>query len=152
MTNIEETLAKIGLSPKEAKVYKALLNLGPSTATIIANHAKIKRPTTYLELENLISKGLVSESEQNKKKLYIAEDPEKLYILTKKARRQVIAAEIELEKMLPELKSIRRQIIEAPEVSFYRGLSGVKNIVEDFASSPSPWQFFGSTEAMLSNI
>lgn len=152
MTKIEQVLVKTGLSPKEAKVYQAVLSLGPSTASAIANYAKLKRPTTYLELENLIQKGLVSESEQNKKKLFQAEEPEKLYKLTKKTRRQLIAAEIELEQILPELKSIRKKIIDAPEVSFYRGMSGVKNIIEDFTSSTNPWHFFGSAETLISHI
>ncbi len=149
---MENILAKIGLSKNEAKVYLATLGMGATSAKDIAERTKMKRPTTYLALENLIKLGLVSETTQNKKKLFKAEEPEKLQKLTKKMRRQVVAAELELEKLLPELKSIRKKIIESPRTTFYRGLSGVKNIIEEFSESTSSWYFFGSTERIFTNL
>lgn len=149
---MEKILEKIGLSENEAKIYLAALSMGPASASAIAEQTRIKRPTTYLALENLIKQGLVSETLQNKIKLFKAEEPEKLNKLTRKMRRQVINAELELEKLLPELKSIRKKIIEAPKVSFYRGLAGVRNIVAEFMQSPASWYFFGSAEAMIKHI
>lgn len=149
---MDKALTKIGLSENEAKVYLAALGMGLASANSLAEQTKIKRPTTYLTLENLVKLGLVSETIQNKKKLFKAEQPEKLNKLTKKMRRQVIAAELELDKLLPELKAITKKMIEAPRVSFYRGFEGVKNIIEEFMGSRTSWYFFGSTEAMMGHI
>ena len=55
----EERLAVFGLSAKEAKVYLALLELGPSTMTEVARVANINRTTGYPVLETLAAKGLV---------------------------------------------------------------------------------------------
>jgi len=53
-------LKHIGLSNNEAKVYLAMLELGPSPVLDIAAKAAINRPTTYVQIELLKKKGLVS--------------------------------------------------------------------------------------------
>ena len=53
---IQDVLKSIGLDDKEARVYMALLELGTATVHPIANKAEIKRPTTYLILEQLLKK------------------------------------------------------------------------------------------------
>lgn len=149
---MEEMLKKLGLSENEAKVYLAALSMGVSSAASISEYTKIKRPTTYLALDNLTRQGIISETIQNKKKLFKAIAPEKLQKLTKKMRRQVIAVELELEKLMPELKSITKRVLESPHVSMHRGLSGVKNIIEEFMGSETAWSFFGSAESILGFI
>ncbi|KKR30424.1 MAG: Transcriptional regulator, TrmB, partial [Parcubacteria group bacterium GW2011_GWC1_39_8] len=74
----EKYLKDIGLSDKEAAVYLALLSFDKALVSDISEKAKIKRPTTYVILETLAKKGLVSESNIGKKTFYIAEPPEKL--------------------------------------------------------------------------
>src|SRR3990167_4568425 len=51
---IEGLLQKIGLSDKSAKIYLALLQLGRANVTDLAKQAGLKRPTTYLHLDELI--------------------------------------------------------------------------------------------------
>ncbi len=142
-------LTKLGLSDNEAKVYVALLALGESDAAGIAKQAQVKRPTTYLALEHLIEQGLVSEVLGQKEKIFKAEEPDRLTKLTKKMRRQVIDAEIQLETLLPGLKAIQKKLIEAPKVSFYNGVEGIKSIAEEASSYPEPWYYFGSVEGWL---
>ena len=52
-------LKNLGLNDKEANIYLALLQLGKSTATKIAKKSGLKRPTTYVIIEQLIDKGFV---------------------------------------------------------------------------------------------
>ena len=47
-------LQDIGLSEKEARVYLAALEIGRATADQLAKHAKIVRPTTYVQLQSLM--------------------------------------------------------------------------------------------------
>jgi len=75
---LSEVLVKIGLNEKEAKVYLALLELGPATAYRIAPKAGIKRSIAYVVLENLQTKGLVSVVPQGERRLFVADDPGKL--------------------------------------------------------------------------
>jgi sugar-specific transcriptional regulator TrmB len=55
-----QSLKNLGLNEKEAKVYVALLQCPGATAYLIARHSGLKRPTTYVVLEDLIDKGVVT--------------------------------------------------------------------------------------------
>ncbi len=141
---MDQELTKLGLTDTEAKIYLAALGLGPSAASVIAKQSGIKRTTAYSALDNLVKQGLVSEVADAKEKKFKAEEPDRLSKLTRKMRRQVIAAEIELEKLLPGLKAIQKKLIEAPRVAFYQGLEGIKTIIEEASEYAEPWYYFGS--------
>lgn len=146
---MEEELQKLGLNEHEARVYLAALGLGPSSANQLADQTNIKRPTVYLSLENLIKKGLVAEIFVGKKKLFEAEKPQKLEKLTKRLRRQAIDAEILLESILPGLIKLPKQYSEEPQVTFYSGIEGMKNILLEISASKFSWYFFGSGRKIL---
>ena len=80
---IENELKKLGLSEKEIKVYLALLELGEAAVQKISQKSKVNRATTYVILEGLAKKNLVSEIEKKGKTLYGAQDPEFLFNLFK---------------------------------------------------------------------
>lgn len=140
---MDKELTKLGLTETEAKVYVAVLGLGPSSASVIAIQSGVKRPTTYAALEHLIKEGLVSEVADSKEKKFKAEEPDRLTKLTRKMRRKVIDAELELEKLLPGLKSIQKKMVEAPKVAFYQGIEGIKTIILEASEYPEPWYYFG---------
>ncbi len=75
---LDQQLRKIGLSDKEAKVYLAALELGKATVQEIAVKANVNRTTTYVAIEGLTEKELMSEYLENHKRFFIAEDPSKL--------------------------------------------------------------------------
>ena len=64
---LKEQLEKIGLAEKEAKVFLASLELGSSAAQKIAKKAEINRATTYVIIEKLMKKGLMSSVEKGKR-------------------------------------------------------------------------------------
>ena len=102
-----EVLRKTGLNEKESQIYLALLELGTASVQSIAFKAGIKRPTTYLVLDDLQAKGLVSEVPQ-KKALYTAESPERLLgDLSKK--------EELLKRFLPDLVALHNAKKEKPQ-------------------------------------
>lgn len=142
-------LGKLGLSENEAKIYIALLSGGAMTASNASKRTQIKRPTAYLALENLKKLGLVSENLDKKTKIFKPEPPEKLSKLTKKMRREIIAAELKLEELMPALKSIENKILETPKISFYESLGGVKSMLDDVILTKEPWYFFGSSENII---
>lgn len=73
-----QELKHLGLKDKEAAVYVAALQLGPSPVQVIARKAKVVRATTYVILEDLLKKGLVTSYKEEKKTLFSAEPPRQL--------------------------------------------------------------------------
>jgi len=80
MNTIITHLQELGLNEKQARVYLALVEIGSGTAYAIAKQAKIKRPTTYLILEELRNKGVVLKVPHKKNQVFIAKNPNELFI------------------------------------------------------------------------
>ncbi len=114
----------LGLSPNEAKIYESLVEIGESGISNIAVAAKIHRRNTYDAIKRLIDKGLVFEIFSSGENLYNAADPDKLNELL--GERQ-----IELEKLLPELRKKFTKRLAPEEAYIYRGHEGLKNVWHD---------------------
>lgn len=127
-----DTLIKIGLSDKEAKVYLASLELGETTVQQVARKAGVSRPSTYLQITALIQKGLMSSTPRGKKKYFSAEPPERLRELLRNQERDIKAKEGGLDVMLPQLKELFSLAREQPNVRFYEGWEGLKSQREEF--------------------
>ena len=125
-------LKDIGLSEKEAKVYLGMLELGPATVLEISAKAEINRPTTYLQIESLKKRGLVSTQIKGKKQLFMAESPEQLDILLEREKKILEQKQGELKEILPELESLFRTSDSKPVVRFFEGKEGLMKILEEF--------------------
>src|SRR3989338_8513836 len=101
-----EKLKNLGLSENEAKTYMAMLELGPSVVVEIARKSQINRPTTYVQIESLKRKGLISTQVQGKKQLFIAESPDKLELLIDSELKTVEDKKNELSNYLPKLLNL----------------------------------------------
>jgi sugar-specific transcriptional regulator TrmB len=130
ISNIEE----LGLSNKEARIYVASLMLGPSGVQAIADYSGIKRVTTYVILESLVSLGLVSQSVKGKKTLFIAEDPTNLRRLLDKREQEVKEQKQGFETILPDLLSLKSLPKESTNMKFFEGVEGIKTIMETYLS------------------
>lgn len=140
MENIE-ILQKIGLNEKEASVYLALLELGTATVHPIATKAGIKRPTTYLILDQLQQKGIVSIIPRAKKALYTAESPEKLASDLRKKEEL-------LKFSMPNLLALYNVKKEKPQVQLFEGKEGVRQVYNKIFETDSVW-FFGTSSEVL---
>lgn len=118
-----QELKKLNLSEKEARVYLALLELGPSTPYKIAKRSRLKRPTAYVIAEELVEKGLIVQMTGEKKKQYIARSPES-YIEDVETRVR------DAKKVLPELMALQRKQSEKPNVLYFEGFEGLKQAYE----------------------
>lgn len=130
--NLVYALQNIGLEGKEAKVYFAVLELGPSPVQQIAQRAGISRATTYLVLGSLKNKGLVTTFEKGKKTFFVAESPEQLAQLITGRAAEVRKQEQLLKHLLPTLKATG-QFAGAvrPAVRFYEGPEALKALIRD---------------------
>ena len=130
-----DSLQKIGLSENEAKVYLALLEFGSSTAQQIAQKAELKRPTTYVQLESLMKRGLTTSFEKGSKTMFRAEDPEHLKQVLEKEEEEQKERVGALEKILPGLGNLYLSAGERPRVRFFEGVEGLKTIQDEFLKS-----------------
>ena len=73
---LEKDIEKLGLSEKEAKVYLASLELGPSPVQVISQKSKVNRATTYVVIDSLMAMGLMSTYDEGKKTFFTSESPE----------------------------------------------------------------------------
>src|SRR3990167_6978360 len=71
-------MQEAGLTEGEAKVYLALMDLGPSTTGPIIEKAHVAKSIIYQLLDKLIQKGLVAYITKEKTKYFQASDPHKL--------------------------------------------------------------------------
>ncbi len=134
--DILEALEKIGLKDKQAGVYLALLELGTASVESIAKKAGTKRPTTYLILDELQSRGLVSIVPRAKKTLYSAESPQ--LILSEIGHREEL-----LKRFMPNLLAVYNTRKEKPQVLLFEGKEGVGQVYDKIFSSPEV-QFFST--------
>ncbi len=128
----EKELENLGLGEKEAAVYLAALELGPETAQNLAKKAGINRATTYVQIESLKEKGLMSEFEKGKKTYYSPESPEQLETLLRAFESDLSAKKTNLASVLPYLLSSFAGMGERPKVRFFEGADGVSAIRDDF--------------------
>lgn len=112
-------LESLGLSDKEARVYLALLELGTASAQTVSTKSYIKKPTTYLALEELRKKGLLTKLPKAKRVLYRANSP---YELESIINEQALHA----RRLLPSL-SARFKETSRVQMTFYEGASGMRS-------------------------
>lgn len=124
--NLALELQRIGLDEREAKVYLAALELGPSPVQKIAQRARVPRATTYLVLDDLQYKGFITTYDEGKKTFFVAEPPERLATLVDKREAEIKSQKETIKKLVPELAS-RGQFRkgERPIIRYYEGAPAV---------------------------
>ncbi|MDO8625865.1 MAG: helix-turn-helix domain-containing protein [Candidatus Magasanikbacteria bacterium] len=124
-------LKNIGLEESEARVYEALLALGPATVSEITAKANITRTLGYDVLERLALHGLVDRvSGAGAKIKYSANHPRSLLQYVKNRENQWARRSKEAERLLPELVSLYK-IAEKPTIRYQEGVLGIKNIFSE---------------------
>lgn len=147
---LKSILQKIGLTDKDSEVYLACLELGTQPASVIAKKAGLKRPTTYLILEGLLGKGLVSEYTGSNVKYFTAVSPEYLLNFIDKQRRELTSHQRELEQYLPQFQSLTNPYSINPKVRFYEGVEGIHRTMDDTLTSKTPILCYSSTDSWYS--
>ncbi|HAT74239.1 MAG: Transcriptional regulator, TrmB [Candidatus Moranbacteria bacterium GW2011_GWF2_36_839] len=117
-------LKKAGLSDNEAKVYLAALELGEASVYRIAKKSGVKRTTTYLAVENLKEKGLISSYLRDSTAVFYAENPKKLLDILDDKKRA-------LSRILPELLAFTNLIDKKPKIRYFEGKEAYKEVFGD---------------------
>jgi len=122
MRKYEDILVDLGLSPNEAKIYKALLDLKKGSIWNISSYANIHRRNTYDAIQRLIDKGLVFQVLPKKFLTYAPVNPEKL-------REMVEEKTSELESAMPFLLKKFNTVNQSQSIYIYKGIAGLKNYI-----------------------
>lgn len=120
----QEILQEAGLSPNEAKIYEAMVELGESTISKIAVSSGVHRRNAYDAMNRLVDKGLCFEILSGGENRYNAVDPGKLLELVSEKQQKIQA-------ILPGLQKKFVKRIAPEEAYIYRGYEGQKNIWRD---------------------
>ena len=124
-------LGKIGLTPGEAEVYEALVELGLSSAGDIIKKANIASSKVYDVLHRLINKGLASYTIKNGVRYYDATPPERLIDFLEQKKTDISKTQDEIKKIIPRIKAKRKTIKEENKVVVYTGVQGAKIVLKE---------------------
>jgi len=114
-----DKLSLAGLNEKEARVYIASLEIGPSTMWQIHRKCGIKRPTCYLVFEGLIERGIGIKTNDKKGTLYSVIDPDNLSETLEYKKDQ-------FNQSLSLFDAVKSKSAAKPEISLYSGFEGMR--------------------------
>lgn len=121
-----QSLIKLGLSEKEAKVYLAVLELAEDTVQNIAKKSGVNRATTYVILEKLLDLGLVSTIERGKKTVFMPESPSELVNILEAQKKAIDAKKQHLDESMNQLMAIYNAKGDKPTVRYFEGADGLE--------------------------
>ncbi len=132
---LNKELEKLGLSEKEASVYLAAIQTGPSSVQKIAQKSKVNRATTYVIIESLMEMGMMSTYDEGKKTFYTAEKPHRLVEHFSQKEEELHEKIDKLKKIVPELNLLYNDFSDKPKIRYFEGVEGLKTVYNDFVDS-----------------
>ncbi len=124
-------LKKLGLTSNEATIYLIVMAMHKITASSLAHHARISRPTTYRILDHLTQKNLVNKIKQHRKTFFVATPPHALLSLLKIKQREVEEQEREFLRIISILQNTYLSSSGSGTVSSYNHRGNIKLLRED---------------------
>lgn len=140
---MNQELMKLGFTGNESKVYLALLELGSTNAGKIIKRTKLHRNIVYDNLDKLAEKGLVAFVLKKRIKYFETTSPNELQEYIERQKQDILKKEEIVAKMLPEIEK-RRGIVQREEASIFKGLKGLKNILEEVTESKTEIRLFAT--------
>lgn len=119
-----EALRLAGLQDGEIEIYLALLKLGPTQVTRLARVTSRHRTHIYDTLEKLKERGIVTSVTKQGVREFRAKDPGQIVEYLEQNKRVV-------EKIVPELRRLQKDVQEDPQIEVYKGKEGIKSILRD---------------------
>lgn len=135
---IQNSLEQLGLSIREARVYKALLNIGPTTITRLVKDTSIPSSKIYDVLERLIQKGLVTHILVKGKKEFHPASPDKLFSLLKEKEKLI-------NNILPDLNKLYEKTSEEVQAEIFKGPEGLKAVLDDIVKTKKDFINLGAS-------
>lgn len=130
--NVLPFLSKLGLSETESQVYHGLLETGQTTIRELAKHINMSRITVHFNVENLIKKSLVIQTQTGARRQIIAESPEILNKLVEEKLKEVEGMKKEIGSVLETINQSIPNLIarKSPVIKYYEGEAGFKDVCQ----------------------
>jgi sugar-specific transcriptional regulator TrmB len=134
---LHELFDAFKLNDKERKVAQCLCNSGPQRASIVAKEVEISRNTVRGILDKLVGDGFLVRSRKKNTHHYAIETAEGLRRAISVRRRKMLEDSDQqlqaLERSASSLTNVSRS--RRPQVTFYEGFDGIRNVMEDTLTS-----------------
>lgn len=112
-------LGGFGLSDTEAQAYEIALGLGTFPASILGSRLGIPRSTARYTCETLVHKGLMIETKKANTRLFVAENPTKLFAMFHAEEHKLMKKKEQLTAAVKTLQSVYNPDAKTPKVTFY---------------------------------
>ncbi|MFA4890840.1 MAG: helix-turn-helix domain-containing protein [Candidatus Gracilibacteria bacterium] len=132
---LKETLCQIGFTNSEAKIYIALVELGPQPANTIARKAGLERTAVYPILKNLQKKSLISSFIKNGIIYFAVNDLNNLLEYVERKRRLLDHHRDFVIDILPKMEQLKSVLLIPPKVHYFEGVNGVETVMNDSLKS-----------------
>lgn len=119
-----KTFKELGLSSITQQVFCDLLEKGASSARQLSDRLSIPRPSVYDNLKILIQNGLVTERDEENKKIFSIDDINNIPSLLQEKIAVLQNEKKTMEQLLPSL--LQKVDFVEPKIRFYSGTEGVK--------------------------
>ncbi len=126
-----KTLERIGLTPGEAKIYLALLDLGQTTTGPIVDKSGVSTSKTYKILKRLEIKGLVSHIIKKSIVHWSAANPSRILEMIEKQEEEISDKKKEVENIMPELLKKAEKLKTVQQAEVYVGIKGMISVFND---------------------
>ncbi len=153
---IKSVLERFGLDSKEIAVYLQLIQHRSLRPSVLAKRLKLPRTTVQNILLRLCRANFVMEVKDGAVLSYSAEHPENLLVRLERERNQTVAGlqktEDELRTVLPQLLAMMDSAKSLPQVRFFRGPEGAREVLRDTLKSTTELKDFANIDAMFEVI
>ncbi len=118
---------ELGITDNSAQLFSDLLEKGPSSARLLAERLGIPRPSVYDHLKVLIKKGLVTERNEENKKVFMVEDMNNIPALIQSKIDNLQSEKKNFEEILPSL--LKQSEFVEPKIKFFSGKEGLQQVM-----------------------
>ncbi len=124
---LDRILQELNLPENAQKIFGSLIDKGPSTARLIAERLGMPRPSVYDNIKILIQHGLVTERDEENKKIFSVDDIQTIPNLLQSKIESLQSEKASFAKMLPSL--LKKTSFIEPKIKFYSGKEGLRQVM-----------------------
>ncbi len=132
LTEIKDSLKKLGFSKAEIDIYLTLLPGGSLSIQNLAQTTKLPRTTIVLALDKLLSENIISYYLKGKRKYFLIKNTHQLLNLLTRKESEIYLKKLQIEKIIPELDALHYLKEQSGiETELLKGEVGFKKVYDE---------------------
>lgn len=147
---LQEQLTRCGFTPKEARIYYDCFVHGASSVQQVADRLKLNRITVHSAVEQLLERGLLLESREGRRRLLVAEDPQRLMQIVDEKEKKLREERSQITSLVESLSQVVKQDRSTPHFRIYKGTDGLKRLLEETLEAENMVRVFIDIEQFVS--